>query len=372
MSYALQILWYERQRYFAAILAVGFSTVLICIQMGLLHGMFALTSLPIDDSQADLWVGSPDVVSVDVGKHIPANYLERVLREPEVVAAEPYALGFDYWEKPDGGTELCIVVGTRLHSNSLGAVKQLTPEMRSLLTQPMAVVIDQSELGRLGVRGVGDMVRIRGHQARVVGLVKGLSGLQGPYVFCSLPTARQLLGMSQDQAVYILAKCRDKADVGPVVERLRQRYSNMSTLSSEELSWRSRQHWVTKTNAGIALGFAAVLGLLVGAAVTRQSIYSAIIASLREYAMLRALGIPRWRLASNILWLAFWIGLAGVVAACPVVVILVEAAHSQNVPVDVPWWLAAAAVLVTWAMAILSGLTTLRALQRSEPILLLR
>ena len=80
-----------------------------------------------------------------------------------------------------------------------------------------------------------------------------------------------------------------------MVERLRGN-PNVSVFTAEELSWRTRLHWMMKTKAGIALGFAAALGLLVGAVVTSQTLYAATAVSVREYAMLRALGIPRRRM----------------------------------------------------------------------------
>ena len=83
----------------------------------------------------------------------------------------------------------------------------------------------------------------------------------------------------------------------PLVERLKDYPSKISAFTSEGFSIRSRVYWLTKTKAGIALGLAAALGLLVGAVVTYQTLYAATAASLKEYAVLRALGIPRWRMA---------------------------------------------------------------------------
>src|SRR5438034_7109298 len=62
--------------------------------------------------------------------------------------------------------------------------------MRGRLTEPGAIVIDEAELGRLGVNGVGDRTKIGDQHVRVVGLVHGLKSLTGPYVFCSIETAR--------------------------------------------------------------------------------------------------------------------------------------------------------------------------------------
>src|SRR5262249_9731616 len=156
-----------------------------------------------------------------------------------------------------------------------------------------------------------------------------------------------------------------------VVERLRG-YPTMSAFVSEDFSRRSRLHWLTKTKAGIALGCAAALGLLVGAVVTSQTLYAATAASLKEYAVLRALGVPRWRMACMVLAQAMWVGLAGITIAGPVVYGLHQAARAGGVPLLLPAWLLAIAVAVTLIMAMLSGIAALRSLRRIEPALLLR
>src|SRR5205085_5296055 len=101
--------------------------------------------------------------------------------------------------------------------------------------------------------------------------------------------------------------------------RLRREYSNLSAFTSEDFSFRSRMHWLLKTKAGVALGYAAALGLLVGAVVTSQTLYAATVASLREFAVLRALGIPRWRMAGLVVSQAFWVGVIGICLALPAV-----------------------------------------------------
>src|SRR3954454_15863128 len=105
MSYALQTLWHEKARYSAGVLAVAFSAVLIALQCGLLLGLFKITSIPIDHTSADIWVGSTAVPSVDLGKPIPASYLTRVAGRPGVHMPEMYIANFANFTKPVGGTE---------------------------------------------------------------------------------------------------------------------------------------------------------------------------------------------------------------------------------------------------------------------------
>ena len=84
----------------------------------------------------------------------------------------------------------------------------------------------------------------------------------------------------------------------------------------------------SKTKAGIALGYTALLGLLVGAVVTSQTLYAATAASAKEYAILLAMGIPRRRVTMTVLVQSFWVGLFGMVVAYPTVHGLAELGKS--------------------------------------------
>jgi putative ABC transport system permease protein len=371
MSYALATLWHERSRYLPGVLAVAFSALLIALQVGLLMGLFSITSIPIDNTQADVWVGAPQVPSVDLGRPIREDYFARLATLPEVERTEIYMQGFAYWAKPDGGTELCMVIGCGLEPDSLGKVKELTPEMCRDLTEDEAIVIDESDMDRLGIKKTGDTAEIGGHRVRVVGFTKGLKSLAGPYVFCKRSTAQERLRLLPGQCTYILAKCHNPEDAPKVVAEMKK-YDNVSAFTSDDFSFRSRMHWLTKTKAGIALGYAAALGLLVGAVVTYQTLSAATKASMREYAVLRALGIPRWRMGLMVVSQSFWVGLIGIALALPAVFLLALVADKLGVRVLLPVKLLLAAGSVTMVMAILSGLLALRTLRHVEPATLLR
>lgn len=374
MSYSLTTLWHDRQRFLPGILAVAFSALLIALQCGLLLGLFSITSIPIDHTTADVWVSAPEVLSVDLGRPIQeGSTLATVGMQPEVARTEIYMQGFAYWSKPGkGGNELCMVIGSRLGDDYLGTVDFLTAEHRARLMEHGTIVVDESELGRLGIKGIGDYAEISGHQARVVGLTRGVKSLAGPYVFASLYTARDFLRLrGTDMTTYVLARCHNPADAPALAQRLTAT-NKVQALTKADFSFKSRMHWLTKTKAGIALGYAAALGLLVGAVVTSQTLYAAVAAQIREYAVLRALGIPRWRMSFSVLSQSFWVGLIGVCLALPASFALAQVADHLGVQVQLPANLLAAAVAITMVMAMLSGLMALRSLRLAEPAMLLR
>ncbi|MBA4063103.1 MAG: hypothetical protein C0501_05215 [Isosphaera sp.] len=376
MSYALQTLWHEKARYASGVLAVAFSAVLIALQCGLLLGLFKITSIPIDNTRADVWVGATAVPSVDLGKPIPGGYLSRVDGRPGVVSVEPYIASFANFTKPTGGTELCYVLGSLLDDNTAGAAGVLSREQREALAMPFAVVVDESDLGRLALDKDADGVpKINGKRVHLVGTVKGLKSLAAPWVFCSLHTARQLLGpmLPPDHVTYLLARCDSPARAREAVAELREQYgSDMVAYTAEEFSFQSRWYWLTRTKAGLAIGYAAFLGLLVGLVITAQTLYSATAASAKEFAILLALGIPRWRISLMVLAQSFWVGVIGIGFALPVCLGLRALGAQFAIDVDLRWEVLAGTAVITVGMALVAGTLALRSVRQIEPMSLLR
>lgn len=372
MNYSLATLWHDRNRFLPGVLAVAFSAMLIVLQGGLLLGLFSLTSTPIDHSTADVWIGHSTATSLDKGRPISERWVNRVRMEDGVVRAEPFLQGFAVLQKPDGGSELCTIIGTRLDDDALGAVRQLTPELRERLAEPGAVVVDESELDRMGFQKVGDQAEVFGHRIRLVGIVQGLRSLAAPYLFCSLRTA-QLLSedLRPHQTTFVLARCRSPEEAEALVQRMEKEYG-VSAATSESFSTHTRLHWLLKTKAGIAGGWTVVLGLIVGAVITSQTLYAATMASQREFAMLRALGVPRRRIAGAVLAQSFWVGGAGVLIALPSAFVLAVVLTWLGVNTVLPILLLLTAAGLTMFMALFSGFISLRALRQMEPVDLLR
>ena len=377
MPYSLTILWHERSRFLPAIFAVAFSALLIALQCGLLLGLLAFTSLPIDHSGADIWVSNRDVESIALSHPIPETWRLRLDEQPEVVQTESLLFGFGSWHRSDSGREeTCCIVGTRLEEGSLGVLRDLTPQMRERLTEPGAVVVDESERPKLGItEGTGEVAEVSNRRVRVVGLVHGISSTTAPFVFCSLQTARMLLPLFQTnpaQTMYVLARCHSAQEAVAVAARLRRTYPDMAVFTSAEFSWRTRSYWLIRSKAGTAMACTVVLALLVGLVITSQTLYAATAASQREYAVLAALGIPRRHMVGLVLAKSFWIGVVGVCVALPVSLSLAEAARLLETKVLLPHWVLAGSAALTMGMALLSGVAALRSLRLVEPVSLLR
>lgn len=380
MSYALLTLWHERQRYASGVFAVTFSAMLIALQCGLLLGLFKITSTPIDHATPAvrdrlIWVGSTGVPSVDLGKPIPTSFITRLAGRPGVSPPELYIANFANFLKPVGGTELCFLLGTRLDQEALATADVLGPDLRAALSEPFTIVVDESDVRRLKLDTPDGKPKINGKEVRVVGRVAGLKSLAAPWVFCSTHTARQLMGvmLPPDHTTYLLSLADTPERARQVVAELKAAYSDdMTAYTAEDFSYSSREYWLTRTKAGVAIGYAALLGLLVGAVITYQTLRSATAASAKEFAILLALGIPRWRISVMVLQQCFWVAVIGIGLAYPVCLGLRQVALQAGADVDLRWEVLAATASVTTFMCAAAGLLALRGVRQIEPMSLLR
>jgi putative ABC transport system permease protein len=376
MSYALQTLWHEKPRYAAGVGAVAFSAVLIVLQVGLLLGLFKITSVPVDHSSADIWVGSEDVRSIDLGVQIATNTHMARLTEKQGIIGQPelYVSNYANLTRPDGGMERCFVLGSNLDKGSLGVPDVLSDEDRAALSQPNSIIVDESDLQRLNVKGAGDRVKISGVEVTIVGTVKGMKSLAAPWIMCSVTTARKLIGafIQPDYTTYLLARAESPQRAKEIAAELRAEYKEMSAYTADDFSFSCRWYWLTRTKAGIAIGYAALLGLLVGAVITAQTLYSATMASAKEFATLLALGIPRRHMYGMVMAQSFWVGIFGVAVSIPVVYALAHLAGLGGAPVVLRWEVISGAAVITVITSLLSGLFALRSVRKLEPISLLR
>src|SRR4051812_4969083 len=100
VSLAKQSLLHEWKRFLTAVLAITFSGLLVLVQLALLLGMFGTSSTYIDYSSADLWVGYPDIPSVDLGRAIKANEEVHIRMHPNVDRIEKLLFVVAYWRIP--------------------------------------------------------------------------------------------------------------------------------------------------------------------------------------------------------------------------------------------------------------------------------
>jgi len=122
----------------------------------------------------------------------------------------------------------------------------------------------------------------------------------------------------------------------------------------------------------IIIGGCVVLGVIIGVAITWQTLRGAIMANIKEFASLRALGVGMGSLRLIVMELSFWVGLVGVGAAILLTWLVSLFALSNAVIISLPLSLLLIVGGGLIAIAMVSGLLSLGILKNSQPADLLR
>lgn len=376
VALARKTLVHEWRRFLPAILAVGFAGLLQLLQAALVLGIFSSASIYVTGSSADLWVGYPGTQSVSLGRSIDPNLEGRLLMDPAVERVEPFIWLDADWRGPsDTGGESVYISGIDPRPDGLMFSGVLPSALRMRLREPDAVIVDEADMDKLGVR-VGDSATISGHRVRVVGASNGLRALGGVNVVASLDTARVLDTdpSDRDRPTYLVARLHDPAAADTVARRIAgaRGFDRYEVWTAPAFARRSVLYWMLDTGAGAGVLFLAGVVFVVGAVITSQTLVAAVAGSVREYATLNALGVGMRALRWVVLEQATWVGVSGLLCASVFGAVLLALARGQDVPVvlDVPVALACAAL--TMGLTTVSGLAAIRSLRHADPASLLR
>ncbi|HAJ02856.1 MAG TPA: ABC transporter permease, partial [Brevundimonas sp.] len=122
----------------------------------------------------------------------------------------------------------------------------------------------------------------------------------------------------------------------------------------------------------IIIGGCVFLGTVIGVSITWQTLRGAIMANIKEFASLRALGVGMGSLRRIVMELSFWVGLVGVAAAIGLTTLVQWFALSNAVIIALPPILLVFVGGGLIVIAMLSGLLSMGVLKNSQPADLLR
>lgn len=110
----------------------------------------------------------------------------------------------------------------------------------------------------------------------------------------------------------------------------------MEVLTSSEFQWRTGQYWMIGTGIGFTVVMTAVLGLIIGALVISQTLFSLLQDHRPHYATMLALGFEVKLLGKIVFCQAFFLWLIGVVLGGVAFMAISYVAEFSPVPLRMP------------------------------------
>jgi putative ABC transport system permease protein len=380
MSLALATLIYEWRRYLAAVIALAFAGLLILAVSGMMTGIVRGATATIDRSRADLMVLPPKSESlINSGPaSLPRRIAPQVYLNPQVAQVGSFDGGGGRWTNSPGPgvKQVTTFIGVNMVDTELEAVTlpvDFSETTRIALMEPGAVAIDRTALARLGVK-LDDTAMINGKTVHVRAILDGYPDVNNVSVTVSRDTLRRLGMLEKGEKVGpLMVRLRDPAKAEAVRDELNaQAHGAYRAWTRAELGKANESALMKEQIVGILLGFLVFVGFLIGVGITSQTLRGAILADIKEFATLRALGISMGSLRLIVIELSFWVGAVGLIATGFFTWGVYLLGKSAGVPMGFPIPYVVGVSVMLMVISIASGLMAMGILKKSQPADLLR
>jgi putative ABC transport system permease protein len=349
-SIARKNLFEDIPRFIVAQAGIMFAVSLVTIQVGILDGFSRSTTRLIDQSDADIWVGSKDLLHIEVNLPIPLDILIQARKVEGVAQAEALINRATLFLDPSGTIAPARVYGFNPNSTLFAGRWKLKEGSLDQLNQPYTFISDRSNLSALGLEKVGQSGSVGPLPAKLVGLSEDTQSMaSASYLYTSLETANAFgtAGLSSsvkcsvksgtmdcvssfspnaetlasppplkrlnlaDPITFVLVKAKSGQDLQQLKQRLEANLSGVSTFTKAEMADITRTYWQRRTGVGFILGLGATVGVIVGMVVVSQILYSSVSDHLKEFGTLKAMGASDWLIYRVITEQALWMAILG-------------------------------------------------------------
>jgi putative ABC transport system permease protein len=308
----------------------------------------------------------------------PRRLIPEIYGHASVVDVQALDFNFAFWSNfpKEGQVAKSVGVQIIMVEPLPGAVtlpNDFSDELVQALAEPYSVVVDRSSLNKLGVQ-LGDKAKINGLAITVRGMTNTYPSMFNAMVFMSRQTGKLLNLLNQGQRVGpLIVKIREPALAQQVAAEMNAASDgHYKAWSRRDLSESSQKSMLKEGGISVIIGFAAVVGTFIGIIITWQTLQGAILANIKEFASLRALGVSMGALRLIVLELSLWVGAGGMVLASAITGLVWVLGRSLGVPMDFPLFIDLPVAVALLTIALTSGALSLGVLKKSQPADLLR
>ena len=382
MSLALSTLLFEWRRYLAAVIALALAGVLMLALSAMFIGIMQSFTATIDKSRAQLIIMPFKASSMGGGPGgggggaIPKRVVPLIYRHPDVVEVQDLPGDFGQFFGP-GKTapSLVNVMVIDTTPNGITLPDDFTDDMRRAIEPPYNIGIDASAVKQLGVK-LGDQATVNGKTVRVALILEGYANSQFPNLVMSRQTQRLMGRASDDRFDMLMVRLKNVSTAKDIV-RVRDEMNAIAdgqdrAWTKDELSAATIRDMMQEGILAIILGFMSIIGFVIGVVITWQTLRGAILANIKEFASLRALGVSIGQLRGVVMELSFWVGILGIAASAVLMVGITFLAKSANIPMGFEIGSLIQTGVLLLLISIMSGALTLGALKKGEPADLLK
>ncbi len=366
---------YEKRRFFAAVAGITFAVVLMLMQLGLREVLYRASMRIPDHLAGELVMINPQYEFLYALKSFSQRRLYGALAADSVHAVVPVYLQMGTWKDPSTLREHTIsVIGAPANRQVLD-LPALGGEMPKIGV-PDTVLFDvgsRPEFGPIAEmygRGPALYTEVNDRRVRIVGLFDlGATFGAGGHLLTSDVNFGRLFNRPLGLIDLGLIQLKPHVEPAQALRELSGRLPNdVMVLTRADFAEQEADYWAKRAAIGFIFDLGAAMGLIVGAVIVYQILYTDVVDHLDEYATLKAIGYRDRYLYSVVLQESVILSLLGFVPGYGIALLLyLVARQNAHVPVEMTLARAVGVFLLTVGMCMTSGSIAMRKLSYADP-----
>lgn len=366
----------ERLRLAAAVAGITFASMLMLMQLGFREALLESATLVHDRLDADLVLISPLYQYLVEATSFPDRRLVQALGAEGVEAVAPVYVTLAKWRNPETGRAFLVaLIGFDVTRPTLTMAD--VHDHLGALALPDSVLVDAASRPDIGP--VADWVRsgepvvseVNGRRVTVAGLFTlGTSfGVNGMIMTSDLNFVRMVPNRPLHMIDIGLIRLASGADPVHVRDHLRSVLPpDVRVLTRREFADEEQAYWLNTSPVGFIFDLGTTMGLIVGAVIVYQILYTDISDHLPEYATLKAMGFSDRRLIGIVFHEAAILAVLGFLPGLLIAQGLYVMTRTQT---NLPMLMTPARIIgvfaLTVAMCMGSGALAARRLRSADP-----
>ncbi|GAC1437671.1 MAG: ABC transporter permease [Terriglobales bacterium] len=387
---AVKMLRGDRAKYLGLLFGITFTSFLVTYAGSYLGGFmtrgFALVS---ENPNVDVWVMDPAVESTELTTTIPDSALSRVRSVRGVLYAMPLALATVDARFANGrfqsfqliAVDDATLFGLPPLQNGISPTVMHTPDAvvvapggTSGKLQTPSLLADQWPYGqpRLNVPtrelAAGDELRVDEHRVVVRGLAKAVPRYPPqPLMYATLSDAARMLPPKPHLLTFVIAKVAPGVSPRELARRIESQ-TGLKARSSRDFK-RDTVHWLFVNSEDVGdIASMMSIAMLVGVGVTGVLLYMFTTDSLKQYAVLKAMGADSRLLLTMIFVQSGLCALLGIGLGLGVCALVGQVAIVEfNFPFRMMWYVPILATVVVVVVSIVAAAVSARPVLKLEP-----
>lgn len=411
VSIARKNLLEDLPRFLVAQAGIMFAVSLVTIQTGILNGFTRSTVLLIEESKADLWLTSDQMVHFEYTEPLNIAQLEETKKINGVETAEAISIEGKRWYPPDANSTPLRLIGFEPTGTLFQPGNLVAGDLKAL-SEPYTVMVDRARLPELEIEGIGGTGKVDSLPARVVAITENTQSIVSPpFVFTSLENTKAYLSAGYtskvnceikpdsqldcktvyekvdgevkeappiqplsltDPITHILVAAKPGQDIAALKQRLEAALPGIRAYTPEQMIEQTSKYWTIRTGVGLILGLGASVGVIVGMVVVSQILYSSVSEHIKEFGTLKAIGASDKLLYGVIVEQSLWMAVLGYIPGMLLCLGLSTVVASQGIIILITPGAAAAVFGIIVVMCVSSGFLAIRKVTRIDPAMVFK